>query len=339
MTPLATVSVIIPSDNRCAVIRTTIKRLVAQDYPAERMEILVVDSSRDETPAMVEVLARDSAVPVRLLSSDAWVPAIKRNHGLRAAVGDLVVFLDEEVWVGPDFVATHVAAHAQFAEPVAVLGHVGQSPQGSAAPFAEWYQPFPYQELPHLAGQPVPWQYSSSRNLSMPRQFMLDRNLLFHEDEAEIGHEDLELGYRWCKAGHQIIYVPAAHGENHGSHDLASACRRQTAVGRAVRDLEALVPDPGLPARFGIVTSDASFREHARMAARRALFNAATAPPLERALPRLPRRNRVAEWCYRQLLLRHTRLGYHAPRTPAPDGRTQHHSWDDAAAALEPVNA
>jgi hypothetical protein len=255
-------------------------------------------------------------------------------------VGDLIVFLDEDVWVGRDFVATHVAAHAQFAEPVAVLGHVGQYPQEPAAPFARWYQPFPYQELAHLAGQPVPWQYASSRNLSVPRHVMLERRLLFREDRAEIGHEDAELGHRWCAAGHQIVYVPAAHGEDHDSHDLASACRRQAAVGRAVRDLEALVPERGLPARFGIGTSEASFREHARLAARRALFNAATAPPLERALQRLPVRGRVAEWCYRELLLRHTRLGYTAPRPPAQDGGTPHHDWNDVdAAALEPVNA
>jgi len=318
MTPLATVSVIIPTDNRCDVVRTTLERLLAQDYPAERLEILVADSSTDDTPAMVTRIAQHSAVPVRLLSSDVGPPAVKRNQALRAAEGDLVIFLADDVWVDPDFVSTHVAAHAQFVEPVAVLGHVDQSRQMPTTPFVGWYQPFAYADIADRAGQPVPWQYHWSTNLSLPRPVMLNRNLIFHEDWVEGGHEDVELGYRWCKAGYQIIYVPAARGEHYHPHDLASGCRRQAAIGRGLRDLEALVPEPGLPARYGVLTAEPPLRHRLRMTARLALFNSVTAPPLERALQRLARRSRVAEWCYGELMLRHTQLGYAsaAPRSP-----------------------
>jgi glycosyl transferase family 2 len=325
MTPLATVSVIIPTDNHCAVVGTTIERLLAQDYPAERLEILVVDSSSDDTPAMVEVLGRDSAVPVRLLRSDADAPAIKRNLGLRSAVGDLVVFLDEDVWVGPDFVASHVAAHAQFAEPVAVLGHVEQSRQRSTAPFARWYRSFVYDEIADRPGQPVSWQFHRTMNLSMPRRVMLDRKLTFHEDWRESGHEDVELGYRWSRAGYRTIYVPAARGEQHVAPDPAGGRGRQAAIGRGLRELEVLVPEPGLHERFGVLTPAAPRRARLGMTARRALFNSITAPPLERALEMLPRRNRLADWCYGMLMVRQIQLGYDTtpPRRPsspvAPD--------------------
>ena len=149
--PLATVSVIFPTYNRSDVVRTTIERFLAQDYPAGQLEILVADNSTDDTPEMVREIGRNSAFPVRLLSSTERLPAVKRNQALRAAEGDLVIFMNDDVWVGPDFVATHVAAHAQFAEPVAVVGHVEQSPEMPPTPFIEWYRPFAYDEIADLS--------------------------------------------------------------------------------------------------------------------------------------------------------------------------------------------
>ena len=85
-------------------------------------------------------------------------------------------------------------------------------------------------------------------NLSLPREVLLERNLVFHEDWANIGHEDIELGYRWTQAGYDVIYNPKAWGEHFHPHDLDSACRLQHSVGRGLRDLEVLIPEPR-PAR------------------------------------------------------------------------------------------
>ncbi len=313
------VSVIFPTYNRCDVVRTTIEHLLAQDYPAERLEILVADNSSDDTPEMVRGYS-EHAVSVQLLSSAERLPAVKRNRALRVASGDLVIFMNDDVWVRPDFVSVHVAAHARYPDLVAVLGHVEQSAQMAQTPFIQWYQPFAYYEIASLAGQPVPWQYHWSMNLSMPRQLLLDRNLIFHEEWAEIGHEDVELGYRWSRAGYQLIYEPAAWGEHYHPHDLISACRLQASIGRGLRDLEVLIPEPGLHERYGVLTPHASRRGKVRMLARLALFNRITAPPLERALRSMPERRRWAEWCYWKVLLRHTQHGYSstAPRSPTP---------------------
>jgi glycosyltransferase involved in cell wall biosynthesis len=339
MTPLATVSVIVPTSNRCDLVRTTIERLLAQDYPAERLEIVIADSSDDGTPAVVNALGRESSVPIRLLSSDAQLPAVKRNHALRAAEGEIVIFLDEDVWVGPDFVSAHVAAHAQFAEPVAVLGHVEQSRRMPRAPFAQWYRPFAYHEIADRPGQPVSWQFHWTVNLSMPRRVMLNRNLTFHEDWTEIGHEGVELGYRWSQAGYQTIYVPAARGEQHHAPDLASSCERQASIGRGLRELEVLVPEPGLHERYGVLTPAAPRRARFGMTARLAVLNSVTAPPLERALQMLPRRSRLADWCYGMLIRRHTQLGYDTipPHRPSGPVARQQHQPSHPVRSLTPV--
>ena len=322
MTPPSppSVSVILPTYNRSAVVATTIERFLAQEYPSGRLEILVADNSSDDTPAMVRRLAAGTDVPVRLLTSAERLPAVKRNQALRAASGGLVLFMNDDVWVRPDFVATHVAAHAAHLDPVAVVGLVEQSRQMPRDPFIDWYQPFAYREIADRAGQEVSYRHHWSMNLSVPRAVMLERNLVFHEDWAEIGHEDVELGYRWSKAGYRIIYEPRAWGEHFHPHGLASACRLQESIGRGLRDLEVLIPEPDLLERYGVLTRSASPARKLRMAARIALFNSVTVPIVQRRLEALDRRSRVAQWCYWKVLLHHTQTAYRStpPRRPRP---------------------
>ncbi len=320
MSATPAVSVILPTYNRCDVVRTTLEHFIAQDYPRDRLEILVADNSTDATPEMVRELDRAADIPVRLLWSTERLPAVKRNQALRAATGDLVLFMNDDVWVRPDFVATHVAAHARHGDPVAVVGLVEQSAQMPQTPFIEWYQPFAYGEIADRADREVSYRYHWSMNLSLPRAVMLERNLVFHEDWAEIGHEDVELGYRWTRAGYPVVFEPRAWGEHYHPHDLASACRLQASIGRGLRDLEVLIPEPDLLERYGVLSRTGSLRGRIRMAARTALFNSVTVPPLQRRLERLDRRSRLAEWTYWKVMLHHTQRAYRStpPRRPTP---------------------
>ncbi len=317
---LPTVSVIFPTYNRCDVVRTTLEHLTAQDYPAELVEILVCDNSADGTPDMVREMAASAATSIRLLSSNERLPAVKRNQGLAEATGELVVFLNDDVWVGPGFLRAHAATHAANPDPVAVLGLVEQSPAMPQDPFVEWYQPFAYHELTGREHQSVEYRYSWSMNLSFPREVMLARNLVFHEDWAHIGHEDVELGYRWSKAGYRLVYNPDAHGEHYHPHDLNSGCRLQESVGRGLRDLEVLIPEDDLLERYGVFSWRSSPRSVVRMGVRSLLFNRWTVPPLQRRLAGAPHRSRLAEWSYWKIMLHHTSQGYRSEprRQPRP---------------------
>lgn len=320
MNALPRISVILPTYNRCDVVEETLTRLLACDYPDDGFEILVADNSSDGTPAMVTRLAASARVPVRLLSSDERLPAVKRNLALRQATGDLVLFMNDDVWVGPSFLLEHASAHAAAGRPVAVLGLVEQSPAMPQDPFIEWYQPFAYDRIADRAGATVPFWFHWSMNLSLPRAVMLERNLVFHEDWANIGHEDVELGYRWTRAGYDVVYHPAAFGEHYHPHDLDSACRLQESIGRGLRDLEVLIPEPDLLEHYGVLSRRSTPRAKARGVARRALFNRVTVPVVQRRLARPTRRSALAEWSYWKVMLHHTERGYReAPaRVPAP---------------------
>lgn len=317
---LPSFSIILPTYNRADVVEQTLVQLLAQDYPADRIEILVCDNSTDGTPEMVERVAATAASPVHLVPSDERLPAVKRNQGLRQATGDLVMFINDDVWFRPDALREHVRSHAARTEPVAVVGLVEQSAQMPPTAFIEWYRPFGYEPIAHLADQAVPYQFHWSMNLSLPREVLLERNLVFHEDWANIGHEDIELGYRWTRAGYDVIYNPKAWGEHFHPHDLDSACRLQFSVGRGLRDLEVLIPEAGLVERYGLFSWSNSPRAVARGLARKALFNRATVPPLQRRLAELDRRSRLAEWTFWKIMLHHTDAGYMAqpPRRPIP---------------------
>jgi glycosyltransferase involved in cell wall biosynthesis len=311
---LPSISVVIPTYGRANILERTLQHLSAQRYPRERFEVLVVDNSSDDTPERVEALARNTEATIRLIRTRERLPAVKRNLGLSRAEGDLVIFLNDDLWVVPDFLAEHARSHHAESQPIAVLGRVEQSPEMPYTPFIEAYVPFAYHEIAAFADQRVSYRYFWSMNISLPRRTMIDRNLVFHEDWAEIGHEDIELGYRWSRSGHAIKYNPRATGDHYHPHTLRSACKLQESVGRGMRDLEKLIPDPGLLERYGIFTWRASRRAVTRGIARTLLFNAITAPLAVRWLERQPRNTGLTRWMYWKVLLHYTNRGYR--RTP-----------------------
>jgi glycosyltransferase involved in cell wall biosynthesis len=315
------VSVVIPTYNRSDVVERTLRCLAAQDYPADKLEVLVVDNSSDDTPQMTRRVAAEVDITIRLLERPERMPATKRNIGVREATGELVLFMNDDLWLVPEAVREHAVAHrARGDQPVAVLGRTIQSPQMEQTPFIEAYEPFAYFELGREPRRDLRWWYCWSMNLSLPREVMLARNLVFHTDWREIGSEDVELGWRWTQAGYPLDYAPAAWGEHFHPHSLDSASRLQASIGRGVRDLEALVDDPDLLERWGIFDWRNSPRSVARSLIRMVLFNDVTVPPVTRWLNGRTSNNAASRWLWWKVLLHHTNKGYRAtsPRRPVP---------------------
>lgn len=89
------VSVIIPVRNERAMLPRLLDQLLAQNYPPDRYEILVVDGrSTDGTPDLVRRRFSGRAVPIRVLDNPKSQTSAGRNAGLRAARGEIVLFLN-----------------------------------------------------------------------------------------------------------------------------------------------------------------------------------------------------------------------------------------------------
>lgn len=86
-----TVSVVIAARNEGPHLAAKLRNLAALDYPAHRLQIIVVsDGSSDETPA---VLAEFPEV-IAVLLPVAGGKALALNEGVRRATGDLLLMLD-----------------------------------------------------------------------------------------------------------------------------------------------------------------------------------------------------------------------------------------------------
>ena len=86
------VTVVVPVHNGAAMIGTCLEALVGLDYPAQALEIVVVDNrSTDDTRAIVR------ARPVRLVEETRVQSSYAaRNRGVLVSQGDVVAFTDAD---------------------------------------------------------------------------------------------------------------------------------------------------------------------------------------------------------------------------------------------------
>lgn len=91
------ISVIVPTYNRGRVLPHLFSALAHQLYPADRMELIVVDnSSSDDTEQVVARWARVLPFEVRFYRKDNKGPAASRNYGAARARGEVLAFTDSD---------------------------------------------------------------------------------------------------------------------------------------------------------------------------------------------------------------------------------------------------
>lgn len=89
------VSVVIPTYNQAPWLERTLGAVAGQT--ARPLEVIVVDDgSRDETPRILERIAAEYPVPLRIVRRPNGGPGAARNSGLEAARGDVVAFTDSD---------------------------------------------------------------------------------------------------------------------------------------------------------------------------------------------------------------------------------------------------
>ncbi len=103
------VTIVVPVYNEAGVIASTLDRILATDYPADRRHVLVIsDASSDGTDAIVERYADRGVQLVRLARRSGKTAA--ENEAGRHLVGEIVVNMDATVVVPPGALRHLVAA-------------------------------------------------------------------------------------------------------------------------------------------------------------------------------------------------------------------------------------
>jgi cellulose synthase/poly-beta-1,6-N-acetylglucosamine synthase-like glycosyltransferase len=97
------VTIVVPAHNEETVIEAKIRNCLELQYPADRLEVLVVsDGSTDRTD---EIAARCAAGPVRLIRRAREGKAAALNAAARVATGDILVFTDANSRLEPGALA------------------------------------------------------------------------------------------------------------------------------------------------------------------------------------------------------------------------------------------
>ena len=118
------ISVIIPTRNNAAQLVRWVPRVLHQTIPPDDFEVVVVDNgSTDDTP---QVLAQMSSKAKNFQWVTEPTPgrALARNRGIREALGELIVFLDDDIEVQPDYLERHLTHHAEAPGRSAVIARV-----------------------------------------------------------------------------------------------------------------------------------------------------------------------------------------------------------------------
>jgi cellulose synthase/poly-beta-1,6-N-acetylglucosamine synthase-like glycosyltransferase len=195
-----TVTVIVAAHNEEPVIERRLENLLALDYPAERLDIVVAsDASDDRTNELVEAIAAREP-RVRLIDCERGGKVAAQNRAVRGTESDVVAFSDANATWAPDALRRLVA---NLADPdvAYVCGQLKlEAADGSNREGLYWRYEMWLREQESRLGS------ITGGNGSI---YALNR-ADYVEVDPRWGH-DLSLPYRMAQEGRRAVYEPAAH--------------------------------------------------------------------------------------------------------------------------------
>jgi glycosyltransferase involved in cell wall biosynthesis len=124
------VTVIMPIRNEAGFIERAIRSVLNNDYPPDKMEILVVDGmSNDGTREIVERLCKADN-RVKLLNNPAKIQAVAMNIGIKACRGEIFIRVDGHADVPPDFIKKSMKCLSEHPDAWVVGGYWKTVSQG-----------------------------------------------------------------------------------------------------------------------------------------------------------------------------------------------------------------
>jgi GT2 family glycosyltransferase len=223
------VSVVVCSYNGSRTLRETLNALGQLDYP--RYEVIVVDDgSTDATPE----IARE--FPVRLVKSENRGLSHARNLGMRAAQGEILVYVDDDAYPDPLWLRYLVQTFRSTRH--AAVGGPNICPPTDCETA---------QCVSHSPGGPNHVLLSDSVAEHIPGCNMaFRRDVLLamggFDDRFRIAGDDVDVCWRLHDRGDTIGFHPAAMVWHHSRNTVRGYLRQQYNYGRAEAMLEAKWP-------------------------------------------------------------------------------------------------
>jgi glycosyltransferase involved in cell wall biosynthesis len=224
----AAASIVVPTRDRAGYLRVCLDSLAAQKVDAPFEVIVADDGSTDTTAAVAEQAG------ARLVRTPARGPNAARNAGLRAAEGDLVVFVDDDVDAPPGWLAAYLEGAKRHPGADAFGGPIRARFEGQA-PRSCGREPAPITTLdlgPEDRDTDLVW----GANMAIRRR-AFDRLGPFDEELPQFGEEE-EWLTRLRDAGGRVVYLAHAqldHRREDGDARLGVLMRGAYLRGRRLR--------------------------------------------------------------------------------------------------------
>jgi glycosyltransferase involved in cell wall biosynthesis len=214
------ISVIICTKDRCELLQRTVELLGKQHLPAGRsFEIIVVDNnSTDATAQIIKHLQRNIPAPLSYVMERKIGLSHARNAGLEKAGGEIIVFTDDDMIFGENWLQEISMIFSMDPRPACVTGPVEIHKDSHPA-----LRSATSKGRKRFRHPTEPWDVGRGNNMSFDRRY-LEKVGPF---DARLGAgtpagsgEDTDMFYRVLKAGGEIVFEPdLSIYHDHGRHD------------------------------------------------------------------------------------------------------------------------
>jgi len=235
-------SVVVPTYNRPERLASCLTALAEQDYPRDRIEVVVVDDG-SAMPMDEVVRPFESRLEVTLLRQQNAGPAAARNAGAQRAKGPLLAFTDDDCMPSADWLSGFAARLAET--PNAMVGgrSLNALPNNVYSTASQALIDYLYSYYggaatvspENLAGDRLEEAQQSvffaSNNIAMTRENYL-RLGGFDTSFPLAAAEDRELCDRWQHEGLPMVYAPEATIRHAHHLSLGSFWRQHFGYGR-----------------------------------------------------------------------------------------------------------
>ena len=199
------ISVIVPTYERAGQLSVCLSALLAQDYPLDRFELLVVDDGSSTSPESMVAAFRDR-LNVRCLTQPHAGPAGARNHGAAHAKGEVLAFTDDDCMPAPGWLRSLATGFSACSD--CVLGGLTVN-----ALTSNMYSTASQLIVDYLYAQ---WNYDLGRaTFFTSNNFALSTRCFhavggFDTSWTRAAGEDRDLCDRLVSDGYRLTYVPEA---------------------------------------------------------------------------------------------------------------------------------
>jgi glycosyltransferase involved in cell wall biosynthesis len=204
-------TVVIPTYNRAERLSALLACLTTQGKNLARV-VVCDDGSTDDTQRVTSSFEGKLPLVYAWQSKEGFRAGQARNLGIARSIGEVVIFVDDDVLVARDFVDQHLAAH-QGSNPRVAVGYRSRAfisgPPATPIVWDDYDDAEPDDRVVDIGkrGEEItkhatPWLFVYSCNFSVTRSEDMPR---FDESFVGWGMEDIEYGYRLQHAGYEVV--------------------------------------------------------------------------------------------------------------------------------------